>query len=306
MPSWNELLAELNNYKEPQEKIEWFNKSFQESLTEIGKLRGGRNVLCYASAFLQKPNASANFLQLTLEEINGFMASVYGLNCEDGLVLLLHTPGGLTNAVETVVDYLWSKFEYIEVIVPTYAMSAGTMISLASDLIIMGRHSQLGPIDPQMPFMGRYISARAILDQFNQAKKEIDGNTNLSHAWYPVLQSLGPSLVKEADNALHYSERMVAGWLSKRMFKNDTDSVSKGANTAEWFNNANEHKSHGRRINRDEARLHDITILDLESSQALQEAVLTAYHLLTIMWEQSPATKIICNQMGKSWVKNAN
>ena len=56
-------------------------------------------------------------LQITHEEINGFMSVMYGMNWSKGLTLILHTPGGVTNAVETIVDYLTAKFAYIEVIV---------------------------------------------------------------------------------------------------------------------------------------------------------------------------------------------
>ena len=40
-------------------------------------------------------------------------------------------PRGIRERSETIVAYLRSKFDYLEVIVPTLAMSAGTMISLA-------------------------------------------------------------------------------------------------------------------------------------------------------------------------------
>jgi len=75
----------------------------------------------------------------------------------------------------------YSQFSYIEVIVPTYAMSAGTMISLASNKIIMGRQSQLGPIDPQMPIGGRYVSAQSIVDQFEKAKEEISADPKVAN-----------------------------------------------------------------------------------------------------------------------------
>lgn len=58
------------------------------------------------------------------------MSVMFGMDWNKGLTLVLHTPGGVTNAAETLVAYLRSKFNYIEVIVPTFAMSAGTMISL--------------------------------------------------------------------------------------------------------------------------------------------------------------------------------
>jgi len=210
----------------------------------------------------------------------------------------------MTNAVETIVEYLTTKFQAFEVIIPTFAMSAGTMLSLASDNIVMGRQSQLGPIDPQMPISGRLVSARAIVDQFDRAKGEILGDLNLAHAWAPILQSLGPALLQEAQNALKYGETMVAKWLARRMFAARPDPDSVANSTAAYFSDASIHKSHGRRIDRHEARSQNLIIEDLEGEQELQDYVLTAYHLVTIAFEKSPATKVLISNHDRMWVKN--
>ena len=215
MPSWNDLLNELESQPSDEEKSGWLNAKQNEALASIAMRRGDRNVLFYASAFLQKAQLPGQNLQITHEDINGFMSVIYGMDWTKGLTLVLHTPGGVTNAAETIVAYLWSKFSDIEVVVPTYAMSAGTMISLAANRLIMGRQSQLGPIDPQMPMGGRFVSARAIVDQFERAKSDVLANRDLAHVWAPVLQTLGPALLQEAQNALDYGERMVAGWLGR-------------------------------------------------------------------------------------------
>lgn len=308
MPSWTDLVNTLEAQSNDQAKTLWLKQTFDNSLQSISTLRNNRNVLFYGSAFLQKPTASPIMLQITHEEINGFMSVMHGMDWSKGLTLLMHTPGGVTNATETIVAYLRSKFNDIEVIVPTFAMSAGTMISLAADKITLGRQSQLGPIDPQMPAGGRMVSAIAILDQFERAKKEISEDRDQAHLWAPILPSLGPALLQEAQNAIDYSEQIVADWLEKYMFKNHATPKQKALAVAKHFSRGSEgghrKKSHGRRIDRDEARGQGLTIEDLETSQPLQEAVLTAYHLLTIIFEKSPALKVLTNQQGKSWIKN--
>jgi Serine dehydrogenase proteinase len=304
MPSWNDLLSELEAQPTDETKSAWLKAKQDEALASVAARRSDHNVLFYASAFLQKPQLPGQNLQITHEEINGFMSTIYGMTWSKGLTLLLHTPGGVTNAAETIVAYLWSKFLDIEVIVPTYAMSAGTMISLAANRLIMGRQSQLGPIDPQMPMGGRFVSARAIVDQFERAKADVLSNRDLAHVWAPILQTLGPALLQEAQNALEYGERMVAGWLERRMFSGESNSAALAAETASFFNDASTHKSHGRRIDRDEARAHHVHVQDLEDDQSLQEAVLTVYHLATIIFEKTPATKILASHHGRMWVKN--
>lgn len=181
MPSWNDLLTELEAQQTDGAKSAWLKTKQDEAITAIAARRGDRNVLFYASAFLQKPQLPGQNLQITQEEINGFMSVIYGMTWTKGLTLLLHTPGGVTNAAETIVAYLWSKFPDIEVIIPTYAISAGTMISLAANRVVMGRQSQIGPIDPQMQMGGRFVSARAIVDQFERAKADVLSNRDLAH-----------------------------------------------------------------------------------------------------------------------------
>lgn len=304
MPSWNDLLQEIEAQKSDEQRSRLLVQRQVGALNDIGKLRGGRNVLFYASAFLQKPEAPGPSLSITSEEINGFMATLYGMQWKKGLTLLLHTPGGGTNATETLVAYLRSKFEDVEVIVPVYAMSAGTMISLAANRVVMGRQSQLGPIDPQMVIDGRFVSARAIVDQFELAKQEILANRDMSLVWAPVMQSIGPALLQEALNALSYGQRMVGRWLATHMLTGQEDAEEKGERIAAFFNDATSHKSHGRRIDREEARAQGVVIEDLEKNQALQEAVLTAYHMATITFEKTPASKLLIAHTGRLWVKN--
>lgn len=302
MPSWNDLLTGLESRGDAGP--EWLNNQHQQSLQRVSDLRGGKNVIFYASAFLQKPFVPANWLQITHEEINGFMSVMYGMAWDKGLTLVLHTPGGITNAAETIVSYLRTKFTDVEVIVPTYAMSAGTMISLSADRIVMGKQSQLGPIDPQMPVFGQFVSARAIVDQFERAKGEILENVTTAHAWAPILQSIGPALLQEAQNALAYGETMVSRWLEEKMFRGAANAAELAKATAAHFNDASKHKSHGRRIDRDEARTYNVVVEDLEANQDLQEAVLTAYHIATILFEKSPAAKFLISDAGRMWLKN--
>ena len=213
MPSWNQLLNDFDNLPNDKERVESVRSESLKCLREIGRLRGNRHVIFYSSAFLQKPQAPADHLQITHEDVNAFMSVMFGMTWSKNLTLLLHTPGGVANAAETIVAYLRSKFTDIEVIVPTYAMSAGTMISLAANRIVMGRQSQLGPIDPQFVMGQRAQSARAVVDQFEEAKKEILQNAAAAGVWFPILQNIGPALLQEARNALEYGERMVAQWL---------------------------------------------------------------------------------------------
>src|SRR3981081_3314545 len=66
------------------------------------------------------------------------------------LDIVLHTPGGLVLAAMQIARAISEHKGKVTVFVPHYAMSGGTLISLAADEIVMCEHSVLGPIDPQL------------------------------------------------------------------------------------------------------------------------------------------------------------
>ena len=178
------------------------------------------------------------------------------------------------------------------------------MIALGSNHIVMGRQSQLGPIDAQMQTKHGSVSAGAMLDTFARAQREITENQNMAHLWHPILQSMGPSLIQEAANALEYGETMVRNWLEKRMFAGKENAADAATAAARHFNATDVHKNHSRRIDRDEARALGLSVEELELNQALQEAVLTAYHLISLNFSVTKAVKLFVSHNGVTWQKN--
>lgn len=306
MASWSELLEEFQ--QNVQSDSNWLDKKLRERLAAISERRGNAAVVFYASAFLQKADGDVS---ITREDINGFMNALYEAPTDEGLILILHTPGGDPNAVESIVEYLHSKFEQIVVIVPYLAMSGGAMISLASDLLILGRQSQLGPIDPQF-FIGNQVhSARAIQEGFNKARADIEKDIRLAHLWAPVLQNMGPSLVLEAEKALAYSKELVVNWLCRRMFKSIVDETRRkemAETVAAYFNAENtpyhgQVHVHGQRIGAIKLEALGLRLEFIEENQELQNDVLTAYHLMTLIFEMTSSLKFIATDKGKMWAK---
>lgn len=306
MPSWSELYRELED-KNKDEGPDWLVSRLKEYLSEISRIREGRTVIFYASSFLQKRELDSS---IHYEDMNGFMDALHGADTSKGLTLILHTPGGDPNAVESIVDYLHSKFTYIEVVVPYLAMSGGAMISLASNLIILGKQSQLGPIDPQLfASSNRQHSARAIQEAFDRAKDDITTDVRLAHLWAPILQNMGPSLILEAEKALSYSKGLVQSWLSKRMFKDD-EAEPKIQKIANYFNAKQDAEQesvyvHGQRIGIDKLDELEVKTESLEDKQCLQDATLTAYHLMTLIFDSTRCIKFVACDNDKLWVKNS-
>src|SRR6266446_6579275 len=105
----------------------------------------------------------------------------------------------------------------IRAIVPQISMSGGTMIVLAGREIVMGHHSNLGPIDPQIG--GR--PAIAILEEFERARNEIAANPSNAFLWQPILQQYPPTLLSQAQHAIQWSQEIGRKTLVDGMFKDD-------------------------------------------------------------------------------------
>ncbi len=208
-----------------------------------------RAIILYAAKWTQPdPNVSPQLVSIVDEDLQGLMEVIHGIS-EPNLDLILHSPGGSLDAVEALVLYLRSKFNHIRVIVPQLAMSAATMIACAADEIVLGKHSFLGPIDPQLilttPLGPRMVPAENILQQFEQAKEECKDPVKLG-AWLPMFNQYGPDLLVSCENARALSKKLVRGWLEEWMFKGERDRKTKARRIADWLSNHGYFKSHGR------------------------------------------------------------
>ena len=174
---------------------------------------------------------------------------------------ILHTPGGDISATESIVDYLRSIFGVnIRAIVPQIAMSAGTMIALSCSTIILGKHSNLGPIDPQIGG----IPAHGVIEEFNQAKAEVLANPATAMIWQPIIAKYTPTLVGQCVKAIQWSETMVTEWLKTGMFNGDADAQEKADSIVQELGSHTLTKSHGRHISRDRAKALGIKVITLE------------------------------------------
>ena len=92
--------------------------------------------------------------------------------------IILHTPGGIVLAAAQIALALRSHPAKKTVIVPHYAMSGGTLISLAADEIVMDPHAVLGPVDPQLMEGNTSYPAVSLLRVLEKKKiDEIDDRT---------------------------------------------------------------------------------------------------------------------------------
>lgn len=294
MPNWQELLNEVGTIKNP------YDATRHKYLEQLHKLTG-RNVIVYYSGWLQKPEVGGSGTSLDDNDKNGFMAVLQGVDKTKGLDLFLHTPGGGIAATESIVDYLRQMFgNNIRAIVPQIAMSAGTMIACSCKEIIMGKHSSLGPVDPQI--MG--VAAHGILEEFEQARQDCIHNPQLIPFYQAMIAKYPPSLIVECSKAIELSEEIVGKWLASNMFLENGQATASSTQKAEdvlrQLASKAEMKTHDRHISKDRAIEMGLKITSLEDDKDLQEAVLTVHHACIATLSATPAIKIVENHTGTS------
>lgn len=305
MPSWGAILAELgalDGTPLPTGQSP-FDVVRRKYLAAVARATS-RNVILYASNWTA-PNVEPEQIAITMEDMQGFMEAVHGLP-GNKLDLILHLPGGSATAADAIVKYLRAKFTDIRVFIPHAAMSAATMMACAADKIVMGKHSSMGPIDPQFILtteLGRKaVPAHAILEQFAQAQRECR-DPALLPSWLPILRQYGPALIVECKLAQKLGTDLVAQWLETYMFAGRADAKTAAAELADRLSDHGSFKSHSRTISYDEAKALGLVVEELETNQGLQDAVLSAFHAASHTFNGTPAVKIVENHMGKAWVK---
>jgi len=319
MPNWSETLAEIQEeFTKAKEELEAqiaaqggnFNNFGQATNQLFGKAIDnvrhkyiqqvseitGRNVIAYYSGWLHRGHAKAQIMD---SDKAGFMLAIHKLDKTKGLDLILHTPGGDLAATESIVDYLHSIFGTdIRAVIPQISMSAGTMIALSCSEIIMGKHSNLGPIDPQMGG----LPCQAVLSEFKQAIEEIKSNPSSAVLWQAIYGKLNPTFLTGCAQAIKWSEELATKWLKQNMFH---DNDGKAISVIKDFSDHQETKSHSRHISIDRCKELGLKISDLESDKKLQDAVLTAHHCFMHTFSMSAAIKIVENQNGQKLIEQA-
>lgn len=260
-----------------------------------------RNVICYYSGWLQKPELGMVSAVNDIDK-NGLMTTINGLDVSKGLDLVLHTPGGNTAATESIVDYLWSKFQGdIRCFVPQMAMSAGTMIACACREIWMGKQSSLGPIDPQFGD----IPAHGVVEEFERAYNEIVNDPRTVPVWQAVIAKYPPAFIGECKKAVEWSTTLVEAWLKRNMLSAAANADQVVATILRELGDHSVSLAHNRHLSGAKCKEIGLRIMDLESDQKLQDKVLSVHHIYFHTLSSTPAFKIIENQNGMAFIQQA-
>lgn len=295
MPNWKEILEEM---QQRQAKSESPPDAIRREYLKRLHAHTNRNVIAYYSGWLSKPGIAGT--EINHEDLNGFMATVHQLDRNLGLDLILHTPGGGLSAVMALVNYLRSMFgTNIRAIVPQIAMSAGTIIACATKTILMAKHSQLGPTDPQM----NGIAAAGVGTEFQRACDEVRADPSKIPIWQAIIGRYPPTFLAQCEQAVDQARGFVKDSLARTMFYGDPKATSKAARIAKRLTDFGKNKSHDQPFFFDDCKKMGLAVTRIEDDKAFQDIVLSAHHCYMHAFMNLAAFKVIENQNGVAIVK---
>jgi Serine dehydrogenase proteinase len=222
MPSWNDVLHEVTSSGSVHDIIR------RKYLAEL-HAKTGRNVIAYYSAWLQKAHLAAQGVtgfEVNDSDKNGFMArSTTWIAVRDSIssctrrgVIWRRPSRSSTTCARCSVATSGRSCHRL-------AMSAGTMIALSCRTVVMGKHSSLGPIDPQI--FG--VPAHGVVEEFKCALQEVKDEPSSMAVWQPIIAKYSPTLIGECEKAIKWSDDIVRSWLMSGMFEGHEDGDAKAS-----------------------------------------------------------------------------
>jgi len=175
------------------------------------------------------------------------------------LSLVLYTRGGHTHSARSIVKLLRQFCHELEVIVPSKAHSAGTLMCLAANRIIMTKQATLGPIDPRVnlpinppvpgapPQVRFAVSVEDVNGYIEFAKSVLEDPAHVREAFQGLCKEVHPLVLGCAYRARNQI-RMVA----KKLMAHQALDADKVERILGFL--CSESGSHDYTIDRDEAR----------------------------------------------------
>ncbi len=302
MPNWSESLSEATALRQQHEHAaREAPDTVRRKYLKAIHTHTGRNVIAYYSGWLSKPEFIAGS-DINDEDTNGFMATIHQLDRTLGLDLILHTPGGGIASAISIVHYLKTMFgNNIRAIVPQLAMSAGTMVACACKEILMAKHSQLGPTDPQIAG----IAAAGVTLEFKRACREVKKDPDSIPMWQAIIGQYAPTFLSQCEQAVSRTRKFVRDQLAENMFsaEPEADRRSKARRIAQKLTDFRQNKAHDRPLFIDDCQQLGLKVSPIEGDPTLQDVVLSAHHCYMHGFMNGPAYKIIENHNGVAVVR---
>jgi hypothetical protein len=246
----------------------------RQELIKAIQVETGRKLICSVA----EPSGA-----IIRDDVLPLMDLLHRIEARTDIDLLLHTVGGDVDAAVKIVGILRRRLDGVgrlRVIVPDCAKSAGTLIAIGADAIVMSDPSELGPVDPQIITRddnGRLVQRPALsyVDAFQTLVEAIvSAEPGRSiEAERTLLSKFDPSLLDLCRKALLGSRRLTETLLKRGMLKDGAWTAVGEALTdnSRWMT------QHGTVIDMDDAETIGLVVERWDVKSALWQACWRLY-----------------------------
>jgi membrane-bound ClpP family serine protease len=206
------------------------------------------------------------------------------------LCVVLETEGGQIETAERIKNIFRHFYDELWFMIPNFAMSAGTVLTMCGDRIFMDYYSVLGPIDPQVGTGNNFVPALGYLQKYNELiTKSASGSLTTAEMAY-LVERFDPAELYSYEQARDLSIDLLKEWLVQWKFKDWTVTETRrrpvtakmkkqrAADIAAKLNNTAFWKSHGRGISMEMIKRE--LNLEIGADQPVNGALTTYYRLL--------------------------
>ena len=193
-----------------------------------------------------------------------------------------------------ISDTLRHHYRTVDFLIPSHAMSAGTILAMSGDAIWMDYYSVLGPIDPQVPSEdgSRLIPALGYLIKYEELLARANSG-NAGAAELEILLNFNQGELYSYEQARALSVSLLEEWLCKYKFRHWKKTERHGrpvtmamkkaraSDIAANLNNVKRWNSHGIGINMQVLKRElKLKIDDFGANKQLNQDVRTYHKLL--------------------------
>lgn len=132
-----------------------------------------------------------------------------GLDPDRELHVVLATPGGDGEVAVRMIRAMQARCSRLVIIVPDMAKSAGTLMCLGADRIVMAPFSDLGPVDPQFQVGPSLAGAKDIVAAVATAEERVAQRPDSFPLYAGLLAELTMLMVEQAKAAITRSEALI-------------------------------------------------------------------------------------------------
>lgn len=215
----------------------------------------------------------------------------------------IETPGGSGEAAEEIAKFLRKKFNEVNFVIAGEAKSAGTILVLSGDNILMTDTGSLGPIDAQVRIGRSVVSAHDYKEWVDIKRDEAAKSGSLNPFDAVMVAQISPGELYGVINSLEFAKDLVKCWLENHKFKNwDITRDSKttvtpemrkerASQVADMFCDHTTWRTHGRSLKIED--LQEVLIIDrIDDDPKLAELVYRIKTVIRLIFSGSPVYKL--------------